>query len=407
MTIIDANPFDSIRPYADNEVPEVIARLLQSDDFIYGIIHTQFPHASRYLQKPLVRYLRLRIARQLKEVTTIAEFQQHMMQFVARTIQRSMTAFTYAGMHHISTDKPSVFISNHRDITLDSALLNFALLQGNKATAEIAIGDNLLGNPLVSDLLRLNKSFVVQRSVSGFKAKLVALTELSRYIFQANQEGRSIWIAQQEGRAKNGADRTDPAIIKMLQLWPKKLGLSLNEVVEQLNILPVSISYEYDPCDGLKASELMARQSSSYVKGGKEDFDSILMGITLPKGRVHIEIGAPLQGDFANAKAVAESLDQQIISNYKIFPTSWFAVEQLLLLLQFGKTVSTLQEDAKQKLQVLLQQAKTALAVIDANELALQGKAFSSRLAAYPEQLQRHIIEMYANPLLSKYHISL
>lgn len=392
--------FESIRPYRDHEVPAVIERLLQSDALIQAIIHVQFPRAPRYLEKPLARFLRYRIHNSIKDIRTVEAFQQRMEDFVASTISKSISEFTFAGQQNLQKGVPYVFISNHRDITLDSALLNFALLKADMDTAEIAIGDNLLSNPLVSDLLRLNKSFVVNRSVSGVKAKYQALLELSHYISLANEEGRSVWIAQREGRAKDGVDMTDPAIIKMLHIWQKKQGVSFSDTINRLNLVPVSISYEYDPCDGLKAAELQARAADDYVKREGEDVESIMRGIALPKGRVHIEIGQPLQGQFDDAESVAHALDQQIIENYRLFPPSLLAIEHLLNL---GKAMQNLREDSVAKFQAVAQQAKEALAGVDSQELSRQASEFSARLAHYPAQMQRTILEMYANPLLNKH----
>jgi len=395
--------FESIRPYHDHEVPAVIERLLQSDALIQAIIHVQFPLVPRYLEKPLARFVRFRIHNNLKEIHTVADFQQRMEDFVASTIDKSITEFTFSGQGNIERGVPYVFISNHRDITLDSALLNYALMQAGLETAEIAVGDNLLTNPLVSDLLRLNKSFVVNRSVTGVKAKYRALMELSHYISLANEQGRSVWIAQREGRAKDGFDITDPAIIKMLHIWQKKQGAAFAETIKRLNVVPVSISYEYDPCDGLKAAELQARAAEGYVKKAGEDVESIMRGIALPKGRVHIEIGKPLQGEFEDAESVAHALDQQIIENYRLFPPTLLAIEHLLSL---SKAMQSLRDDSIARFQAVAQQAKDTLAAVDSQDLARQASEFSARLAHYPAQLQRTILEMYANPLLSKYKYS-
>ncbi|MEE2732335.1 MAG: 1-acyl-sn-glycerol-3-phosphate acyltransferase [Pseudomonadota bacterium] len=392
--------FEAIRPYQDHEVPGVIERLLQSDELVHAMIHVQFPLVPRYLEKPLARYMRHRVHKNLRDIQTVADFQVRMRGFVESTIDKSMTEFTFDGQQHLQNGVPYVFISNHRDITLDSALLNYALLQADLDTAEIAIGDNLLSNPLVSDLLRLNKSFVVNRSVSGVKAKYQALTELSHYISQANAEGRSVWIAQREGRAKDGFDITDPAIIKMLHIWQKKLGVGFGDTINKLNLVPVSISYEYDPCDGLKAAELQARAAADYVKQEGEDVESIMRGIALPKGRVHIQIGEPLHGEFQDAAQVAHALDAQIIQNYRLFPPSLLAIEHLLSL---GKAMQSLKDDSIAKLQAVAQQARESVAGLDSQELARQAAEFSARLGHYPAQVQRYILEMYANPLLNKY----
>lgn len=395
--------FDEIRPYQDHEVPDVIERLLQSDALIQALIHVQFPRAPRYLDNALARFVRYRIHSNLKDTRTVADFQRRMHGFLEATISKSITEFTFGGLENLQAGTPYVFVSNHRDITLDSALLNYLLLQNGHDTAEIAIGDNLLSNPLVSDLLRLNKSFVVRRSVSGIKAKFAALSELSHYINDAHEDGRSVWIAQREGRAKDGFDITDPAIIKMLHIWPKKSGMDFNTTINRLNLVPVSISYEYDPCDGLKATEMQARLQPGYVKNASEDVESIMRGIALPKGRVHIEIGTPLQGEFSGADAVAHAMDEQIIRNYKVFPPSLLAVEHLANL---GKAMHSLKEEYWNKINEITAQARESLSSIDSQELARQATEFSARLGHYPVQIQQTILEMYANPLLNKHKYS-
>ncbi|MEZ5505274.1 MAG: 1-acyl-sn-glycerol-3-phosphate acyltransferase [Gammaproteobacteria bacterium] len=382
------NRFDDIRPFRDDEVPAVIERLQNSDALIHILIQLQYPVVSRYIDKPLVPLVRRRMARVLRNVKTIADFQQLMFQFVTHVIEKSITEFTWSGLDQLDANKSYFFISNHRDITLDSALLNYVLMQTGMHSAEIAIGDNLLTNPLIADLMRLNKSFVVKRSVPGLKAKLAALTELSEYITDSRKRGNSIWIAQREGRAKDGCDRTDAAIIKMLHIHNRHQKIPFADSMRQLNIVPVAISYEYDPCDVLKASEMLARATDHYVKRENEDVESILRGIALPKGRVHIHFGAPLQGEYHNADEVAAALDEQIVDGYQLFPSNMIAFEQL------SPTLPKWEEFARQ--------ARQMMPTIDAAELARTANEFSARLSSYPQKLQELILEMYANPLLSK-----
>ena len=383
--------FDDIRPFRDREVPAVIERLQHSEALIHILIQLQFPFVSRYIDKPLVPLVRRRMARVLGNVKTIGDFQQLTSQFVDHVISDSMTDFTWSGLENLHASESYVFISNHRDITLDSTMMNYVLLKTGMHTAEIAIGDNLLSNPLMADLMRLNKSFVVKRSVQGLKAKLAALTELSAYISHSRAQGNSIWIAQREGRAKDGLDRTDPAIIKMLHIHNKKQKIPFAESMRLLNIVPVAISYEYDPCDLLKASEMQARATDHYVKRENEDVESILRGIAHPKGRVHIHFGAPLQGDFINADEVATALDQAIVAGYRLFPSNVIAFEQLQSFLPSW--------------DVLAAQARQWMPNVDAAELSRTAAEFSNRLSSYPQKVQKLILEMYANPLLSKFQI--
>ena len=392
--------FEAIRPYVDAEVPSVIERLVNSEALLQGIIHVRYPKVPRYLEKPLARFLRYRIQKALSGVNTVAEFQMLMGQFLAKTIDSTMTEFTFGGLDQLEAGKPYLFISNHRDITLDSALLNYVLVENGHESAEIAIGDNLLVNPLMADLLRLNKSFVVNRSAKGIKEKYAALTELSHYIFHAHANSHSIWIAQREGRAKDGADVTDPAILKMLHVWAKKQGLSFSEAIRHFNIVPVSVSYEYDPCDGLKAAELAAREQANYVKNAAEDFQSIMRGISQPKGRVHLQLGDVLAGEYDTPEAAAAAIDAQIVSNYRLYPSNWYACDQLLHSQQPLKHLRELSAD---KLQQWLQSSGLSQMNVSAQDLAQQAKEFTERLSTYSDQVQRYILEMYANPVINKF----
>jgi hypothetical protein len=179
--------------------------------------------------------------------------------------------------------------------------------------------------------MRLNKSFIVRRSAKGPRQILATYKLLSAYISHSIQKDHSsIWIAQREGRAKNGVDRTEPAIIKMLTMHQKKSDLSFSDYIQSLNIVPVAISYELDPCDGAKAKELYEKEThGSYEKAEHEDVSSIAKGITGEKGHVHVSFGTPLKGDFEDAEAVAKAVDQQIINNYKLHPTNFFAYKML------------------------------------------------------------------------------
>ena len=397
---MSVDSFEAIRPYVDAEVPSVIERLVHSEALLQGIIHVRYPKVPRYLEKPLARFLRYRIQKALSNVNTVAEFQSLMGAFLEKTIDSTMTEFTFGGLDQLTSDKPYLFISNHRDITLDSALLNYALIQNGHESAEIAIGDNLLVNPLVADLLRLNKSFVVNRSAKGIKEKYRALTQLSHYIFKAHENNRSIWIAQREGRAKDGADVTDPAILKMLHVWAKKQGLSFSEAIRHFNIVPVSVSYEYDPCDGLKAAELAAREQANYVKNAAEDFQSIMRGISQPKGRVHLQFGDVLTGDYETPEAAAAAIDEQIVSNYRLYPSNLFACDQLL---HSQQPLKYLRELSAEKLQQWLDSSGLNQMNVSAQDLAQQAKEFKERLSTYSEQVQHYMLEMYANPVINKF----
>ena len=181
------------------------------------------------------------------------------------------------------------------------------------------------------------------------------------------------------------------AIIKMLHIHNKKQHIPFADSMRKLNIVPVAISYEYDPCDVLKATEMQAREDASYVKREGEDVESILRGIALPKGRVHIQFGAPLQGEYHAADEVAAAIDQAIVAGYRLFPSNLVAYEQLQ---KVREAVSSLQDAATQM-----------LANVDTQELARKASEFSARISGYPKRVQNLILEMYANPLLSKFQL--
>ncbi|MGD8417886.1 MAG: glycerol acyltransferase, partial [Pseudomonadales bacterium] len=198
------------------------------------------------------------------------------------------------------------------------------------ATPEAAVGDNLFSDPVAADLMRLNKSFMIERSVTGKRAAYRALTRTSRYIRYALDARHSVWIAQREGRAKDGFDRTDPALLKMLALAWRKEVASLGALLELINLVPVAISYELDPCDRLKAHELAVRErEGTYRKAPNEDLTSILEGLKGFKGRVHVHFGAPMQGSFDSVDDLAEALDREIVGGLRVFPTQAAAARQL------------------------------------------------------------------------------
>lgn len=397
--------FDAIRPFRDHEAPQVIHRLLHEHDLAAIITRFRFPKLPAWLCKPTTLLVKQFLKREFSKIDDVQTFQQLVWRYVARTVDKTTSGLRVEGLEKLDKNQSYLFISNHRDIVLDPALLDYALVNAGLDTVEIAIGDNLLRDPMVSDLMRLNKSFVVKRSVEGLKAKLAALTQLSRYIESTLARGQSVWIAQREGRAKDGIDRTDPAVVKMLSIYGKKRGMDFSESIRHLNIVPVAISYEYDPCDGLKAAELQAREGAAaeYVKADNEDIISIVKGIASPKGRVHISVGTPLQDHYAGADAVAAAIDAQIVANYKLFPSNLIAFEQLQKpASRFG---AALQEDARAHLQQLAAQSREAWERLDAAEMRRKASEFKDRIAHYPEKLQRYILEMYANPLMNKIEV--
>ena len=325
------DPFADIRPYRDAEVPDVLARLLHDPEFLSSVARLRIGVAARLVPaiwRPLVRYF---LGRELHSVEDVHGMQMVIKGYLEKMIEDTTGGLTVSGLDALDPDKAYLFMSNHRDIAMDPAFTNYALHRGGHQTVRIAIGDNLLTKPWVSDLMRLNKSFIVKRSLHGPRELLAASKNLSEYIrYSIQDENAPIWIAQREGRAKDGVDRTEPAVIKMLGLSRDKSSQSFAEHIESLAIVPVSISYELDPCDALKAGEMHALAShGNYQKGEQEDVASIGQGISGSKGRVHVSFGTPLTGALDSADAVAAEVDRQVIESYCLHPTNLYAYHML------------------------------------------------------------------------------
>ncbi|MCE4057420.1 1-acyl-sn-glycerol-3-phosphate acyltransferase [Pseudomonas sp. Au-Pse12] len=378
--------FDAIRPYHDSEVPAVLARLLSDKAFLDILTHFRFPrfaHTFGWLLKPLIAH---RLRREFAGVTSVATLQDKVEFYVDHTIERATDGVTYTGVEQLKSGTAYVFLANHRDIVMDPAFVNYAVYHAGLPTPRIAIGDNLLQKPFVSDLMRLNKSFIVHRSISGRREKLAAYQLLSAYINHSiRNDGQSIWIAQAEGRAKDGDDRTESAILKMFHMSRK--DEPFGEVIRSLNLTPVSISYEYDPCDQAKARELYIRATTgSYTKAPGEDDVSIAKGITGYKGRVHVNFAAPISESFEDTKQLAMEMDRQILGGYRLFPVHYLAYAQW--------------SDADPQLQV-----PTAAEVFPAQELAKAEQEWQRRLEACPAEHRPYLVLQYANPVRNQYRV--
>jgi len=375
-----SDPFADIRPYRDEEVAAVLERLLADPEFLEAIASLRLGRLASlapWLVRPLVRFA---LAREVRGVNDVAGMQDVISGYMERMIAGTTGGLSISGLERLDAGRAYLYVSNHRDIAMDPAFTNYALHQGKRDTVRIAIGDNLLTKPWTSDLMRLNKSFIVKRSLSGPRELLAASKNLANYIQHSlQQENAPVWIAQREGRAKDGVDRTEPAVIKMLSLSRDKSSQAFGEHIASLNIVPVSISYELDPCDALKARELYALASAgSYEKGEQEDIASIGQGIAGEKGRVHVSFGTPLGADFANADAVSAEVDRQIIEQYCLHPTNLQAYHLL-----HG-------EDAPLPADLYLEPGDCT------------PENFSRRIAAMPEPHRPFALAIYANAVVSK-----
>lgn len=317
--------FDDIRPYYDEEIPSAMSRILQSEHFPLLASYV-YPGKNIDELKALIGTFK-----------TIADFQLEVMRCVnEQVIARSSTSFTYSGIDKLDPDKKYLFISNHRDIMLDSSLLQYILYKNGHDTSEITFGANLMSGQLVIDIGRSNKMFRVERggNMKEFYKASLHLSEYIRYVI--TEKGQSVWIAQRNGRTKDGNDLTDQGIIKMFCMSGS--GDKVKDLVD-LNIVPVTVSYEWEPCDILKAVELYSSRKAKYVKRPGEDLNSILTGILQPKGAIHFSFGTPITEEQLAAysdspsseyhKSVAKLFDDQIISNFRLYSNNYIAYDML------------------------------------------------------------------------------
>lgn len=323
--MLKSHDFDSIRPYEDDEIHEVFDRLKEEKTFL-ELIHFLYPNFSTE-----------DFLKQLLSIKTIREFQFKVIYpYVKEIIKNTTDGLTCSGLEKLSSNESYLYISNHRDIVLDSAILNTLMVDHKFDTTEIAIGDNLLIFPWITDLVKLNRSFLVNRNLPT-RQLLESSNRLSHYIRHTlTEKQHSVWIAQREGRSKDGDDRTQISLLKMLNISG---GAGISENFKELKIVPVSISYELDPCDYLKAYEFqLKRDNDNYQKTENDDLKHMGTGLKGRKGRVHFAFGSPILGldhiDTLKNKNdqfndIANLIDQQIHNNYKLWPGNYIACDYL------------------------------------------------------------------------------
>lgn len=375
-TRILPDDFDSIRPYRDDEVTPVLKSLLGDSNFIRAIDYA-FPGNSQL------------ICDQLTRISTIGDFQSKIISAVVRRIiQHSISDIRISGLDFFPQNTPCLIISNHRDIILDSALLNYELFLNGYPTTRIAIGNNLLQEKWIEQLVRLNKNFIVHRNVHVRQAYEYSM-RLSAYILKSLREEReSVWIAQREGRTKNGDDRTQAGLLKMLALSAENEGPS---AYADMKILPLTISYEKEPCAGMKAYEMFCREKNNhYQKAPGEDLISMKAGIEKPKGRVNLafseiispgEILACFRNNKRNEslKELAVLIDRRIIGSFMLYPIHYYACDKLRGNPTYQRFYS--EED-----------------VADCEEY------FREELSEFGEKnhVEKHLLLIYANPVIRK-----
>ena len=368
--------FDKIRPYHNDEIPEAMQRIADAHE-IGNIASFLFSEMNQTEFRDMIR-----------NIETTEEFQKLLAAKAFHKIVKQTTrGVTIKGFENIDTLKNHIFVMNHRDIVLDSTLFQIALMEHGFKTTEICIGDNLMPSQFFTDIWRSNKMVKVIRGAS-IRETLQNSLIFSRYLRNTIvNKHESIWIAQRNGRTKDGLDITDPALIKMFAMSGTNDVLTS---IAELNIIPVAISYQIEPCDWMKTRELFLSKDAPYQKSPNEDFQSILTGIMQKKGEVHIAIGTPINSELESCKnipnqaifkEIAKLIDNQIIQNYKLFDTNYIAYD---LLNRTDKYTAHYTEETKEQF------------IINMNE-----KIAQIGLKFYPE-LCNLFCKIYANPVFSR-----
>lgn len=368
--------FDSIRHYHDSEVQNALSEIVNHPMF-KSLIGFTFPDKSET---------------ELKEIyTSINSIDDFQSKIIYHSLQRvlaiSSEGVTTSGFDKLDPDGAYLYISNHRDILLDTSLLNVLLMEHGKKLTASAIGDNLVTKSFILALAKLNRNFLVRRGLSP-RELLMSSKLMSEFIyFLLTEDKRPVWIAQREGRTKDGNDATNPGVLKMIGMASDEKEVM--DYFKKLKIVPVSISYEYDPTDKLKMPQLLAQlKEEVYIKGKNEDFINIMGGVLGQKKHIHIHVGDVIDKQIDEIKAnfdtsnkqvqaLANLLDKEIISNYKLWPTNYIAYD---IVHQTNKFSDKYTENEK---QVFIK--RLGLRVDKENEQLLQG-----------------FLAMYSNPVVNK-----
>ena len=313
--------FDDIRPYYDDEAPEAYRRVMED------------PRFQDAMRKCLPNYAIEDLKNDMAHYHSIDEVQANFIRrWIETFVNQYTTGYTFSGMENTSPDKACLYIGNHRDITFDPAMLEFYFFIEKRKTSKIAVGDNLINTPVLGDVARLNKMMLVKRS-GTLREKLANSHQLAAYIQKSLfEEHESVWIAQRDGRTKDGHDFTKQGLLKMVTMGYEK---ELIPTIKKLNITPLTISYEYEPCDRLKAREMALSENGPYHKQPGEDFESIKTGIFSPKGHITMIVGTPIQKELDDIPAelnnndklyhVCQLIDKQIYQNYHLYPNNYIA----------------------------------------------------------------------------------
>ena len=376
--MIDLSEFESISPYTDAEASEALGKL--ADHPAVGIASKNFfPQESPEFLKNI-----------LKQIKTVDQFQEMVMsKFVQWVLDNKSTGFSYDGIENLDPNKTFLALSNHRDIILDPAITQWVLYKNGIPMTEIAVGDNLISNKEIEYLIRSNRMIKVIRGVSARELYLSSQM-LSKYIrINITNQRRSIWLAQRQGRTKDGFDTTEQGLLKMLDMSGQG---DFQQNFEELNITPMSISYEIEPCDILKAREIVISRTQKYVKAEGEDFNSIMVGIMQPKGHIHLHIGKPLTSEEVAAAAdcdkndryqfIRNAVDKRVIEGYMLWPNNYIAYDILKQTDKYAAKYT--QEQKAQFLGYMEHQLGTVEPEINRDEL------------------REVFLGIYANPVVSK-----
>ncbi len=368
--------FDDIRPFYDDEVNDALLSVAKHP-MMKALMSFTFPDKDEDFW-----------VNEFQNVHSINDFQSRFIsQTVLQILERSSEGLTTSGFDQLDKNQSYLFISNHRDIVLDTSLLNLVLLEGGFVMTSSAIGDNLVKKPFLHVLAKLNRNFLVQRGVS-IREQLNSSKILSEYIYKLlKEDNRSVWMAQREGRTKDGNDATQQGVLKMLAMSAGDMPLT--DFFKSLKIVPLSISYEYDPTDVLKMPQLMATSRNEvYVKDDNEDFNTMLSGVLGQKKRIHLHAGKVLDKEldhialqFENKnkqlQAVAQIIDDSILQNYKLWPTKYIAYDLLYNTNQYSEHYTGEQKQ-------------------------LFERRLEMRIGSSGGTMKQHFLEMYANPVINK-----
>ena len=369
--------FDAIRPYYDAEINEAIHNVV-NHPMMKALMNFSFPDVDDAVWKE-----------QLNKTHSIRDFQCNFIyQSVQKVLEKSSEGLTTSGFEKLEKNTSYLFISNHRDIILDTSLLNACLFDNGLVMTASAIGDNLVKKSFLLTLSKLNRNFLVQRGLTP-REMLSSSKLLAEYIAQLLlRENRSVWIAQREGRTKDGNDATNPGVLKMLAMGCE--DKQLMKYFKKVKIVPVSISYEYDPTDALKMPQLMAEANDEiYIKDKNEDFMTLLSGIIGQKKRIHIHVGKVLNTEldqiekvFDNAnkqiQALAQVIDDSILQSYKLWSTNYIAFD-------------------------IVNKSKTYSHLYTEEEKSLFERRLELKIDATNEVMVESFLAMYANPVVNKF----